>query len=522
MTSFFDGAIFKDTDGIIMNEDHVELQERTLSDSDVGDDVELPREPPMPDPQPQPREEAAAGIATGTGNEDVEYSVEEAVNAMGFGWFQVKVACIVGFNWMADAFEIMLVSVLSDKLKCEWDLLPYQQAIITTIVFSGYFLGAPLWGLMGDKFGRKVTLLLCSFYIFYFGFLSSFSPNLTWLLILRGLVGMSLGGTSQAVVILAEFLPSKSRGSCLVFIEAFWVIGVLLEISLALLVIPTLGWRYLLVFSSVPLLIFVYLAKFLPESALYQQASGNWSGAMASLEEISRINKKPLPPGKLRKKAELKPKGSFRELFTTKLLATTTLLLIILWFCNAFLYYGNVLLSTELISSGDTCASNAEPELECLSTCKSLDTQGYVDLLVTSLAEFPGIVLTLLVIDTLGRKITMGLEMLVAGVFTFLLLLCIGGLPQLVFIFVIRGLISGAYQALYVYTPEIFPTHVRSVAMGTCVASSRLGAVLTPFVAQILVKQSLVMAVCVYGSFTILASIVSIILPIETKGRILK
>lgn len=72
---------------------------------------------------------------------------------------------------MADAFEIMLLSVLSDKLRCEWDLYPYQQALLTTIVFTGYFIGAPLWGMMGDKFGRKKVGLVsfCSEGLFCLG-----------------------------------------------------------------------------------------------------------------------------------------------------------------------------------------------------------------------------------------------------------------------------------------------------------------------------------------------------------------
>eukprot|EP00057_Strongylocentrotus_purpuratus_P018538 XP_011673012.1 PREDICTED: synaptic vesicle 2-related protein isoform X1 [Strongylocentrotus purpuratus] len=508
MASLFDESTFTDTDVIIKDGDDVIFKEETLAEV-----------------EPQPYLNTSED-SNGTGTKDHEYTVQEAVDAMGFGWFQVKISFIVGFNWMADAFEIMLLSVLSDKLRCEWDLYPYQQALLTTFVFTGYFIGAPLWGMMGDKFGRKKTLALCSFHIFYFGFLSSFSPNLIWLLILRGLLGASLGGTSQSVIICAEFLPSKSRGLCLVCLEAFWVIGVCLEITLAMVVMPTLGWRYLLIFSSFPLVIFVVLVTFLPESASYQQASGNWSGAMATLEDISRTNKKPLPPGKLKRNAELKPKGSIRELFSTKLLAMTTVILINLWFCNAFLYYGNVLLSAELFSSGVTsCVStgnNSTTELECFSACKSLDTQGYVGLLVSSLGEIPGILLTLFMIDTAGRKLTMGLEMLVCAVFSFLLLMCVDGIPQMIFIFVIRGMISGAFQALFVYTPEVFPTNVRSVGLGWCVAFSKLGSIVTPFVAQVLIKQSVFMTFCVYGGCAVFASLLAFILPTETKGRTLK
>ncbi|XP_071509288.1 synaptic vesicle 2-related protein-like [Diadema antillarum] len=452
---------------------------------------------------------------------DGEYTVEEAVDAMGFGWFQIMISGIVGFNWMADAFEIMLVSVLSDKLMCEWHLGPWEQALITTFVFSGYFLGAPVWGLIGDKYGRRWTLGLSSFYIFLYGFLSAFSPTFAWVLILRGLVGVSLGGSSQSAVIYAEFLPAKRRGLCLVFLEVFWVLGACLEVFLALVIMPTLGWRYLLAFSSAPLLIFLFMMKFLPESTLYQQVSGDMSGAMETLKRISRMNSRPLPPGRLRRKVELKPKGAVRELFRTKELAITSILLLILWFCNAFLYYGIVLMSTEIFSSGNSCAAEPEPELECQAACKSLDSHGYLKLLESSFAEFPGIFLTLVAIEVLGRKWTMGVEMLIATLFVFLLLICSTSNVQLAIIFVARATISGAFQALYVYTPEVFPTHVRSIGMGLCVAASRMGAILTPFIAQVMIKHSVMITICTYGVFCLLASIVSVILPVETKGRIL-
>lgn len=55
-----------------------------------------------------------------------------------------------------------------------------------------------------------------------------------------------------------------------------------------------------------------------------------------------------------------------------------------------------------------------------------------------------------------------------------------------VFLFLIRALASGVFMAVYVYTPEVFPTNVRATAMGFCSAAARMGAVITPFVAQVL------------------------------------
>eukprot|EP00057_Strongylocentrotus_purpuratus_P010986 XP_011665460.1 PREDICTED: synaptic vesicle 2-related protein [Strongylocentrotus purpuratus] len=501
------------------------------------------------------RESEHACLLDSENDEEEEYTVEEAIDALGFGWFQIRTAGIVGFQVMADAFEIMLISVLSIKLKCEWKLSSWQQALFTTVVFGGYFLSAPLWGMVADKLGRRTTLYLCSFYIFYFGALSSFSPNYFWLLFLRGLVGFGLGGASQGVTILAEFLPSKTRGLCLVFISVFWVTGVCLQVIISMIVVPTLGWRYLMFFSSLPLLIFMLFLKFVPESILFQQGMGNMTGAMKTLKMISRLNKRPLPPGRLKISVEIKPKGKITELCKTKSLTTSTCILLVLWFFTAFLYYGIVLMSTELFSSGNTCASEPEPDLVCFAGCRTLDRKGYLEILVTSLAEYPaepepdlvcfagcrtldrkgyleilvtslaeypGTIVTFIIIEWFGRRKTISFEMFVASIFSCLLFLCTSSNIQMAFIFIVRAMIGGTFQTLYVYTPEVYPTHVRALSLGVCVSASRIGAILTPFVAQVLIKRSVVTAISVYASFSILSCVMSLFLPIETKGKILQ
>ena len=88
-----------------------------------------------------------------------------------------------------------------------------------------------------------------------------------------------------------------------------------------------------------------------------------------------------------------------------------------------------------------------------------------------------------------------------------------------VILFFIRGLASGVFQAAYVYTPEVYPTGLRSVGVGACSGMARLGAMMTPYIAQVLMKASLSAAVSVYVVVGILASISCMLLPIETKGK---
>ncbi len=54
-----------------------------------------------------------------------------------------------------------------------------------------------------------------------------------------------------------------------------------------------------------------------------------------------------------------------------------------------------------------------------------------------------------------------------------------------IFLFIIRAFATGVFQAIYVYTPEVYPTRVRAFALGVCSAAARLGAISTPYIAQV-------------------------------------
>lgn len=86
---------------------------------------------------------------------DDTYTVTQAVNALGFGWFQVKLSLCVGLCWMADSMEMTILSVLGPALHCDWGISRYQQALVTTVVFLGMMLSSTFWGHLSDRYGRK-------------------------------------------------------------------------------------------------------------------------------------------------------------------------------------------------------------------------------------------------------------------------------------------------------------------------------------------------------------------------------
>ncbi|WAR02619.1 SVOPL-like protein, partial [Mya arenaria] len=133
--------------------------------------------------------------------------------------------------------------------------------------------------------------------------------------------------------------------------------------------------------------------------------------------------------------------------------------------------------------------------------------------------DYTTLPLNVLLIDVIGRRWTGAVNLFGCGLF-FILLQC--PVPQAVlttFIFLVRGFSSGMFNFVYIYTSEVYPTSIRTLGIGTASSWARVGAMITPFLAQVLLDYSLTAAVWVYGSIGLLCAVCAVTLPIETKGR---
>merc|ERR1712227_716427 len=182
-------------------------------------------------------------------------------------------------------------------------------------------------------------------------------------------------------------------------------------------------------------------------------------------------------------------RGRLSDLLS-KDLRRTTILLWIIWATASFSYYGVVLMSAELFeSTGQLCSVTSAASQTCSAQCHPLRTSDYNHLLWTTLAEFPGIMVSLMLIEKIGRKKTLALEFFLFTITLTLLFNCSSSRSLVtVILFMARALGSGLFQVAYVYTPEVYPTTLRSIGVGSCSSMARFGAMLTPYIAQVLMK----------------------------------
>nr|XP_033806626.1 putative transporter SVOPL isoform X2 [Geotrypetes seraphini] len=462
--------------------------------------------------------------------EQKTYTVEDAVEFIGFGRFHIMLFLIMGSTGIVEAMEIMLLAVISPLIRCQWHLEDWQVAFVTTMVFFGYMVFSLFLGFLADRYGRLKILLISFIWGTYFSLLTSFSPSYGWFVFLRCLVGSGVAGHAQGLIIKTEFLPTKWRGIFLPLTQIFWLTGSLLVIGLAAVINPIAGWRWLVRTASLPGLVLILVFKFIPESARFNVSVGNNQAAVATLKWIAKINRSVMPEGTL-KEPVMDTRGRFLDLIDRKYLRTS-LQIWIIWVGIAFAYYGVILASSELLERNMVCGgekseteidrSRESEESQSPCHCYLLSQADYQTMLISTIGDIALSPLNILVINTVGRRISLFFTMGTTGVFFLLLNICTARTGLIGILFCLRALVSANFNTIYIYTAEVYPTVMRAVGMGTSGSLCRIGAMVAPFIAQVLMSASMLGALCLFASVCFLCAISAITLPIETKGRALQ
>lgn len=473
------------------------------------------------------------------------YTVDEALVETGFGKFQVLVLAYAGMGWVSEAMEMMLLSFVGPAVKSQWGLSPHEESLITSVVFAGMLVGAYSWGIISDNYGRRKGFLITAMVTASAGFLSAFAPNYTSLIVLRCFVGIGLGGGPVLSSWFLEFIPAPNRGTWMVVFSAFWTVGTILEASLAWFVMPTMGWRWLLALSSLPSSLLLLFYGMTPESPRYLCLKGRTEDTLHLLEKVARMNRTQLPPGVLVPDHQIELNGNWVLSEDTRMLpprtdevATSdsvkhklgavsslvmllsprlirsTLLLWMVFFGNAFSYYGLVLLTSELSTRRTECfPAKLLPE-------KPHDDVGYKDVFLASFAEFPGLLLSAMAVDRLGRKLSMSAMFFLCCIFLLPLVLHQSQALTTSLLFGARICITVTFTVVYIYAPEVYPTSVRTTGVGVASSVGRVGGMICPLVAVSLLRGCHQMAAILLFEIVIVASGICVLLfPFETKGR---
>ncbi|AYD40393.1 MFS transporter [Clostridium fermenticellae] len=421
-----------------------------------------------------------------------------------------KILWLIGLGIFLDGFDVYLAGgVLGVLLKSNWSTISLNATFIS-VTFIGLLIGSLLTGFLGDHFGRKFSYQLNLLIFGGASLIAAFSPNMIFLIVLRGIMGIGLGAEIvTGYALLGEFVPSKTRGKWVSMLSLITNVSTPAAAFLGYIIIPRFGWRWMFVFVGVFSLIVWILRRDMPESPRWYESKGMHEDAeriidafykQAEIESSTSIDK---PNVVKTKKSSNEDTGRFLDLFKKDMISRTIVGCVVLIAVNTLIYTFVSWAPTFFLRKG-------------INVSKSL---GYTTIMMVGAPL--GALIGGFIVDKFGRKWCITLFMLAAGALgyayasqtTMWTILTLGFfLTVIIYILLTLG--------LAIYVPELFPTNIRFRGSGFCNAVGRLATIFSPYVVASILKNYDTKAVfTVLGILLIIIAFIIAIFGIETKQK---
>ena len=456
-----------------------------------------------------------------TGEDETEQpaaavDVDDVLNDIGFGSFQVIAFLLAGLSFFAYGCSATVITFINLPVSKLWHLTSFTYATLSSMNSATNTLGSIVFGFLADRFGRVWPYAFFMSIISLFSLAAAFSPSFPVLLVLRGIVSIGIGGVqAMTYPMLVEFLPVQKRGQTAVLLMLLFALGSTVVAGLAWWLIPTYpdGWRYLIIATCIPPLLAVLLRLiFHYQSPRFLISRSNIPAAWKVLEAMARFNRKTLDRHQPR---QLKAEDNNNNLnvcqkclyiFKPPLLRQTALLMIIklgarFTFYNTLTFLPNIL--------------------------EDLGVSIYFSLLAASLAQIPGTLLMSIVTEWpwFGRLNTLRLYTLTAATFFFLFAFVRNDITIPVFVVIIYATMSPIVSMSYTYTSESYPTEVRSTAIGILLSTQGVIGIAVPLLAGYIVDLSYSkpwLFPTVWGSVYVIVLVATFGLKHDPRGQVLE
>jgi MFS transporter, SHS family, lactate transporter len=199
-----------------------------------------------------------------------------------------RAAVLASFlGWTLDAFDFFLVVMCMTAIGGEFHRTDRQMALSLTLTLAFRPVGAFLFGMMADRFGRRLPLMIDLVFYSLIEVLTGLAPGYKSFLVLRALFGIGMGGEWGVGAALAmEQAPPRSRGILSGLLQEGYAAGYLLAAVAFFAVFPFWGWRPLFFIGGLPALLALYVRWHVPESPVWQEtrhaAWRDWARGIAA------------------------------------------------------------------------------------------------------------------------------------------------------------------------------------------------------------------------------------------------
>ena len=426
-------------------------------------------------------------------------------------WWHVKTRIIVGVATFFDAFDALAIATVLPVLVPLWKLTGPQIGFMISAGYLGQLIGALLFGWIGERFGR-MPAMIGAIAIFS---LMSIGCGLAWdydsLVAFRALQGIGLGGeVPVAAVYISELTRAHGRGRFVLLYEVVFAVGIAAAGLLGLWIVPTLGWAWMFYVGALPAILALFMQALIPESPRWLALHGRPAEAEAVVSMIERETQewlgKPLPAPQPVVSTLDKP-ASLSDLFGPTYLRRT-LVVWVIWFASYFVNYGLVIWL---------------PTIYRTVYKLPLDVSLRYGL-ITQAVGLVGALTCALCIDSVGRRLWFAMAF-AGGCISIALLAAIpepSAVQVLTCMTAAYFFITTINLGVYLYTPELYPTRVRALGVGTATAWLRFASMIGPNIVGAMIGGGLQPVFLTFAAMAGFAAIITALFAIETKDRVLE
>jgi len=384
--------------------------------------------------------------------------------------FQVMAVAVCLVINMVDGFDVLAISFAAPEIAREWALPPTELGILFSAGLAGMVFGALFIGPLADRFGRRAVILVCLCVISIGMLTSAVAQNLTQLVLLRVLTGLGIGGMLASLnTMVAEYSSDRRRQLAISFLQAGYPVGGIIAGAASVYLMGNYGWRSVFVFGGALSACMIPLVLIrLPESLDYllqQTSTGTLEKLNALLRRLGQpqLEQLPEPPA-------APSRSAVAQLFSREFRFRT----FGMWAC-----YLAVMCAWYFVV-------NWTPKI-LVDSGLSLDSSISGGLLLSLGGVVGGLALGFLAGSFNVNRLVAAFMVLSVVAMTAFGAMATNLAPMLGVAFLIGFFLAGSMIGLYAIIPDVYPTRVRSTGTGWAIGVGRLGAVLGPYLAGIMI-----------------------------------
>ncbi len=426
--------------------------------------------------------------------------------------WHLKVRAIIGTSTLFDGVDSVTIALVLPVLGALWHLTPGQIGLLISGGLLGQMVGAAGFGRMAERFGR-ISVIIFTTAIFAIANAScALAVGFASLLVLRIIQGFGLGAEVPiGAAYINEIAPARSRGRFVLLYELLFAIGILVTGFLGRWIIPAYGWKVMFLLGGIPPLVAVVLMFRVPESPRWLIGRGRLEEAdrvVSDIEEKILATGKTLPPPIESAPAAAVSPGRWMDLFSSGY-GVRTLVQWSMWVTIGFISWPLTIWMPSIYSS--------------VFHLPLKQTLNYA--MFNNITILAGTVSCVFLIDITGRKKWFAGCFFVAAL--ALVALGLSGVKSATEVFWLTTVtlycITSLNLGIFLYTCEIYPTRMRALGCGVGMALSKLaGMIAPPAIGWSMAGGGLPTVFIVLGLISAATALITILLGVETKKRILE